>query len=208
MKRILLSPRLSKIQGYDEIRDELDVNWATFIESCGFIPVIASTKANKKIYFDDLKCEGVILTGGNDVSSVSNDELSLLRDKSEGDILREALKKNIPVLGVCRGMQFIGQQYGASIIKRDGHVRVMHELTFQNDQPLFKAYGKSKVVNSFHGYEVKLNKGDLIQTATAPDGSTEALVHTKLKIAGIMWHPERVAPFDAQDKALVQNFFK
>ena len=62
---------------------------------------------NHKKIFENIKIEGIILTGGNDLNVISKNSLSLKRDNFEKAIIKYAIKKNIPIYGMCRGMEII-----------------------------------------------------------------------------------------------------
>jgi gamma-glutamyl-gamma-aminobutyrate hydrolase PuuD len=207
MNKILLTPRLEKIEGYGEIRDELDIEWAKIISECGFLPVICPTFSDRHAYLDDGAVAGVLLTGGNDLFSVSGDEVSKMRDEAEKALVAYAIERGVPVLGVCRGMQFLIEYFGGKLELVDHHVRVEHEITFCGETRFFGKYGKTMNVNSFHSYRPPGVARDIVPVAHSSDGSLEAFEHRILPVAAMMWHPERVRPFASQDKEFLKGFF-
>lgn len=207
MNKILLTPRLEKIEGYGEIRYELDIEWTKIVSECGFLPIICPALSERRAYMNDGVVAGVILTGGNDLFSVSGDEVSKMRDEAEKDLITYAIERGMPVLGVCRGMQFLMEYFGGTLELVDHHVRVDHEIVFYGETRFFGKYGKTMTVNSFHRYRPSGAAKDIIPVAHSSDGSLEAFEHRSLPITAMMWHPERVRPFASQDKEFLRDFF-
>ena len=106
-----------------------------------------------------------------------------MRQKVEKKILDYAILREIPVLGICRGAQFINIAFGGNIEPVADHVGV-HAVKYEN-----KPYS----VNSFHNFGAGIkNLGIAIQPIVfAEDGIVEAFTVTNKKILGIQWHPER-----------------
>ena len=108
-------------------------------------------------------------------------------------------KKNIPLLRICHGLQFINSYEGGSLKKVNNHVRVYHKIKSKNDYPL--------KVNSFHEYSVnKLGKNFQI-ISTSYDDQIEAIRHNKYYWLGWMWHPERDRVFNKNLKKIAKSFF-
>jgi putative glutamine amidotransferase len=183
MKKIALTQRLIKNDSYNETREALDVNWGRLINVLGFIPIVLPILYNYK----NLDIDGVILTGGNDLNIVSGDETDKIRDNFEYSLLNFCIERNIPVLGICRGMQIINTYFGGSLKNVENHVGVRHLLD------------NGKIVNSFHNYAVDELGVGLQITARSSDVTIEELHHTKYNIYGQMHHPERMSPFDDND---------
>ncbi len=180
-KIILLSQRVSVIESYNERRDCLDQSWYDYINACGYIPVPVFNRASiVKELIDLLNPSGIILTGGNDLQMYGGNAPE--RDNTEKALLYYAVNKNIPVLGVCRGMQFINCYFGGTLKTVDGHVATKHTTVYNNEKT---------VVNSFHNYAVDYIPSILESIAVSDDGIVEAIKHDSKNIKGIMWHPER-----------------
>ena len=108
------------------------------------------------------------------------------------------LEAELPILGVCRGMQVIQERAGIRLEKIDGHVKTNHTLFDETE---------GYTVNSFHNFGTKLSSPELLVEARAEDGIVEAIRHIKLNMHGIMWHPERVTPFAERDIQFFKNVF-
>lgn len=205
MKIIAISQRIVKNPDYQEIRDALDVRWAQLINQLGHLPLILPTLFDFRTYLENIKIDGIVLTGGNDLSCLSDDEISRLRDEHEKRVLRLAIEKSIPVLGVCRGMQLIADYFGMGFLKVTGHVAKRHDLAPAAGSRYLAAEDALDGVNSYHNYAVKAVSGDFLVSARSSDGVIEAMEHKQLPIFGQMWHPEREEPFRGADIDIIRR---
>ena len=103
----------------------LKQNYCLAIEEWGGMPLMLPMTDDRRIYEYILpQIDGFLLTGGHDISpecygqSAHSDKLSPLtpnRDRMEDRILNYAYDYDIPVLGVCRGMQMINVHFGGTL---------------------------------------------------------------------------------------------
>ena len=102
----------------------------------------------------------------------------------EFKLIKFALEKKIPLLGICRGMQSLCKFFNVKIKKIKGHVKKQHKI-FLNEKVLLR--------NSFHNYGVYSKDLDprFKILGRAKDNSIEFINLKKTKIYGMMWHPER-----------------
>jgi putative glutamine amidotransferase len=191
MKRIALTQRLIKNDSYREIREALDINWGALLEEAGLEPLILPLKYN----FTKLKFDGLILTGGNDLGSVSGDETDKLRDCFETRLLDYCILKQIPVLGICRGMQLINVYFGGSLKKVENHAGCVHILN------------GGREINSYHNFAVDILGRGLVPVDESNDGTIEIIRHTEYKIYAEMYHPERYNPFCDYDLRFLRDYF-
>ena len=199
MKKILITQRCDKIDGRDETRDALDVRWAKILFDLGFIPLpVCSELAGSIEYLEQLKPDGILLSGGNDIGAAPK------RDQLEKELLDYAKANNLPVLGVCRGMQMLNNYYDGSLVEMAGHVGGSHLLTGE----WAKKFGYQKV-NSYHNHAVTAETlaQSLESLAITADGVIEAVKHSTLPWIGIMWHPEREPTLNNADKKLLVGHF-
>ncbi len=207
MKRIGITQRVERIESYNESRDCLDQRWSTLLLEIGYIPIpLPNIKSNKvSSLLDALSLDGIIFSGGNSIAIVDEmaNDISLERDTFEKALLKEAIRREINVLGVCRGMQILNVLLGGTLCKVQEHVAVKHPLSSLSDKYTF-----SKQVNSYHNWGItqkNLAKG-LTPLAKDSDGNIEAFINEEKKTLGIMWHPERETPFDPNDIELIKRF--
>jgi N5-(cytidine 5'-diphosphoramidyl)-L-glutamine hydrolase len=199
MKNILISQRRDIIDGRDEARDALDTRWANILFDLGLLPIpICSVLTGTSNYIEQLKPDGILLSGGNDLGQAPE------RDLLEKKMLDYARDNNLPVLGVCRGMQMLNNYLGGRLVEVKGHVATHHLL--EGEWAKKKGY---KQVNSYHNQAITaetLAKSLEILSITG-DGVIEAVKHTTLPWLGIMWHPERDSPVAENDKSLILKQF-
>lgn len=207
VKKVAITARLIENDTYAEKREALDVRWGGLFNELNFIPIVLGINFDFKKVFSEIGVDGIILSGGNDVSAVSNDPNSKLRDDFEIAIIEHALKNNIPVLGVCRGMQLMAHHFGGKITTVKDHTGSRHSIQATKGSKFYKELNDHKQVNSFHNYAVAEVPVDFVVSATAAGGTIEAMEHSKKQALGIMWHPERNEPFDNSDLSLIRKFF-
>lgn len=187
--RILLTMREDEISSYSERRDGIDKRWYELMLQADLLPILVPN--SPEIVEQMLRNEtfdGLLLTGGNTLGRYGGDAPE--RDKIETLLLRAALSRNKPILGVCRGMQQILDFYGAPLTTISGHVATQHTLICGEDGRLSDYIQQYKTANSFHNLGV-FECPSFKKMATSEDGNIEAIEHPSKPIFGIMWHPER-----------------
>ena len=208
MRPLLVSQRLVVDAGTGEERDALDRRWAPFLEQAGFVPLLVPS-ASSHAWLEALarQAVGLVLSGGNDVSTVTSDPLSAQRDAMEGFLVETFERARKPVLGICRGLQLLAvTRAGLKLEKLEGHVRTRHVLQVPSESRWLAAFQGANV-NSFHGYAPTGTVGHDWLVSRSADGALEALEHSTQRTLGIMWHPERETPFADADLSLFRSFF-
>lgn len=198
MLRIAISQRVDIHPETNERRDSLDQRWLGLLEQLSCEPLIIPNNLSLTVsILASHKIDGIILTGGNDLFALGGDAPE--RDQTEEMLLEYASSNDIPLVGVCRGLQFLLWKAGARLSRIENHVGVVHPVSGNINRDS---------VNSYHnwGYAGPMPAGyDLL--AVSLDGQTEAIKSRNGKIFGIMWHPERVSPFSAEDIRLFKTIF-
>ena len=200
MKRLKIgvTQRVEYLEDVNERRDSLDVRLANLLWESGYLPVaISSGIADKKNYLTNLDVSGYVISGGNDLGA------SPERDDIELQILDLAKEQHAPILGICRGMQFLNFYQGGTLSKISGHVSTKHKLSSK------EAEFDGRVVNSYHNYAIyERDLGmNLDILGWSPDGCIEAIRHIKQNWYGIMWHPERDKNLCISDRRLIKKIF-
>jgi putative glutamine amidotransferase len=202
-------------------------NYCTAVADAGGIPLVLPYQMEAvDRYLDTI--QALVVTGGMfDVDPATYgmpshypDELTLKADRTrfERAMLHGALKRNMPVLGICGGMQLLAIEMGAKLIQHipseiDTDIehkqeqpcsRAAHAIEVRPGTLLHKILGTGEcVVNSLHHQSVMGGNGNLQVAAFAADGVIEAVeVPGRPFCVGVQWHPEyRV---NAHDKNLFE----
>jgi putative glutamine amidotransferase len=205
--------------------DSLENSYIEFFESFGMnlIPIPnVSRNIDKLISITD--ADGIILSGGGDVnpelfgSDIKGCNVSKERDECESMLLKIAVSKDIPVFGICRGMQFINVYFGGKLLSNIGSIdpeakhRIAgsHSIRVMSDEITHRIGGTGELqTNSYHEHGMLENDlGKHICSFAIFDelGLIEGIYHSKYPIAGVQWHPERNCAPAALDKFLIESF--
>ena len=222
--------RVRGLPGQDMVMASMD--YARAISNAGGLPVILA-HILKEDYYDEIleACDGVLFAGGSDLNPLLYQEspeekcmkVNTVRDEFELKLLTRALEKDIPVLGICRGMQLINVHYGGSLYqdqdeapeKRLNHAVLSlpkwhqaHEVKLMKNSMVKELYKKEKIwTNSFHHQLVKETGPGLHITARASDGTIEALEDkSKYFMMGVQWHPEMMFQEEEEQKKIFKFF--
>ena len=160
--------------------------------------------------------DGIVLSGGGDINPLLLGEEPLpqlhsvcpKRDEQELFLTREAFHRQIPILGICRGIQVMavaldGKVWQDIYVQGEGarlkHSQDMprhyasHSVSIKEGSMLQSIYGNKQTiaVNSFHHQAVSLPGPHLQVSAISSDGIIEAVESSEHKaLLGIQWHPE------------------
>ena len=193
--RALITQRESLDQ-YSVGIDVLESTYVIFFERIGVnLRPVSNYHSDIKSIFNDEPYNLVILTGGGTIESKyydkpHSDELQPNRDKVEKKIVSEAIKRKIPILAICRGMQLVNGLYGGYTSKLDSlrvprKIRVDHPVLLGDEQVYVNNYHNSGILNRHLGAKLILialdDENDVV----------EAFYHEENKILGVQWHPER-----------------
>jgi len=181
--------------------------------------------------------DGLLLTGGADVDPAQFGEeaypklgeVDIVRDEVELALTRAALARDLPVLGICRGIQVMAVAAGGSLWQdiptqlpeNVGHnqperyAEEFHKVTVAGDSQLAQILrggaGTDDLrigVNSFHHQAAK-GYGDLQLVASSDDGVIEGLEARGARFfIGVQWHPEEMAATVAQQMRLFTEFVR
>lgn len=154
--------------------------------------------------------DGLILSGGADIDPAhygsDGHELTLAqpeRDRAEFALLEGAFARDMPVLGICRGMQLLNVARGGSLhqhlpelVGHDEHrttpgVFSTHEVRIDPASRTGAALGASATVKSSHHQGVVSVGEGLVPVGVAHDGTVEVIEDPCRSFAvGVLWHPE------------------
>lgn len=147
--------------------------------------------------------EALLLPGGGDLEpwrygqeNTASRGLEPERDAAELALLDRFAAAGKPVLGICRGLQTINVFFGGTLLQdipghsADGGRDRMHPV--RSVGVFARLFGERERVNSAHHQAASRLGGGLEAVQWSPDGVTEALVHRRLPIWAVQWHPERL----------------
>ncbi len=200
------------------------------IINSGGIPYVIPMSSDQKTVYEIIKnIDGLVLSGGYDIdpkhygqeNSGKSVQISDFTDECEAVLIRLAVEADMPILGICRGMQALNVFCGGSLMqdipsekgfavihRLDKPNVAFHDITVEKESPLSKATGfGTHKVNSYHHQAVKDIALDFSVAATAEDGIIEAIYHKNKKfILGIQWHPERNQENVSVNKKILDEF--
>ncbi len=161
--------------------------------------------------------DGFILSGGADINEAFFDctddrlQLNYTRDYCENQVLEFAIAKNIPLLGVCRGLQFINLYFGGSLVGElaEEHVATVHHINIVEEKFQDIIGNMHMSVNSYHNHGIKKSglAKELRSFAISDDEVIEGLFHVRYNIIAIQWHPERNRIPSPADNKIILNLF-
>ena len=204
------------------------------IEDAGGIPVVLPLLSNKDAWRQVVAhVHGLLVTGsGSDLAPELYGErqrhkfarMSRERATMELGIAKAAYRADVPMLGICGGMQSINVALGGTLyqdipaqlktaidhLPAYSATKFTHAIQIAPGSLLRRIAGKARMdVNSSHHQSVKKVASNLAQTAVAPDGVIEAIeAPDRAFILGVQWHPEFLYDRDPIQRRLFQALVK
>ncbi len=183
----------------------------------GAIPVVLAFTEDNEI-LDDMaqQLDGLLLTGGNDVSPIifgeephiGLGEIAPIRDEMEVGLFRRMFSARKAVLGICRGIQVMNAAAGGNLYQdlarewkgtlqhsqKAPRDYLAHSVLVERDTRLFQIYEHEEVmVNTFHHQAVRKVAPGFRVSAKSRDGLVEAIEHPDHAfMVGVQWHPENL----------------
>jgi len=202
------------------------------LEAAGAAPILlplALGEETLKSLFTRL--DGLFLAGGGDLNPAcyaraqhaKTEGIDSLRDETELLLTKWALDTDLPILGVCRGIQTLNVAGGGTLLQDvvdlvPNAIRhqyfpdqprefVAHGVKTLDDTRLNSILGPLARVNSFHHQAVDNAAPGFAVAAVASDGVIEAIELTSNRfVVGVQWHPESLITFDQSMFALFETF--
>lgn len=198
---------------YEDLTCKLGRGYYQSVVAAGGVPVVIPPVADKHVIVNTLEhIDALILSGGGDINPLWAGEepspklhgINQERDLPELLIARLAYNRQIPMLGICRGIQTLATAFGGKVAQDISDVATIkhsqdadrseptHSVIIDEYSSLFDIYKSTKVmVNSFH-HQAVAEAGDKFRViAKSPDGIIEAMESSEFKsILGVQWHPE------------------
>lgn len=177
-----------------------------------------------------LRCDGLLLSGGEDVNPAYYGQLPTekcgtiipRRDHAEMKMLEAFLATGKPILGICRGEQLMNVYFGGTLHQDIGGISKSchkdfrrknfgnHEATVVSGTKLAEIMGQETfIVNSLHHQAVDKVAPELRIAATGDDGIVEGIEHTSHRFCiGVQWHPEHMSAGSKLQRRIFDAFVK
>jgi gamma-glutamyl-gamma-aminobutyrate hydrolase PuuD len=171
---------------------------------------------------------GLLLMGGSDVNPArfgakpqpQTDPPDDQRDEAELGLIHEAVERDIPIFGICRGLQILNVYHGGTLVQhlaanarhdpeKDDHSLPAHEVGFVPDSKLAQiAAAATWQVNSRHHQAVlKLGQNLHISARDSEDGTVEGIERLDKKfVVAVQWHPEDQTKRHPEQLRLFERF--
>ena len=203
----------------------VNASYADAVARGGHVPVVIPRFGTDE-QFDVLmsKLDVLILTGGEDVDparykapkSPKLGTVNAPRDGFDFRLLAAARRRNLPVIGICRGCQLMNIAFGGTLwqdlpsefpVKDVQHRNVYHRISIEPNSRFARVTGVTNaLVNSYHHQAVKDLAPGFRIVAKSPDGVVEAIECDTYPAIGVQFHPEKML-CDEKD-AIFSAFFR
>lgn len=228
-------PLIGVLPLYDETKESIWMvpGYLECLQKAGALPIILPQTLDEQDVEQMIgECSGFMFTGGHDVNpalygeqplpecGVWNDE----RDRLETALFNACWERDIPMFGICRGIQFFNAVTGGTLYQdlpsqrdsRIGHAmkppydRVCHQVQVLRNTPLMALLGTETLgVNSYHHQAIKKLSNEFREMARSEDGLVEGIyAPSKRFVWGIQWHPEFCYRTDANAQSIVEEFVR
>ena len=218
--------------------DQIQINtsYMDAIRHFGGIPVILPADGDRE-ELETLAaiCDGILLTGGVDLDpalygeEILNDSVEILplRDRGEWIVCDLAVEKELPMLGICRGIQTLNVYFGGTLYQdlpaqleteceadrvkhrmEEPYHRTGHLCVLDKETPFYAAIGKECFgVNSHHHQAVKTVAPGFLAAGRCTDGVIEAIYDSRKPFVwGVQWHPERIWDIEESSAKVFEAF--
>lgn len=217
-------PKIGITAHITEYGNSLSDAYTNAIIKAGGIPVVIPISSDDNVLFQLLRnsIDGLLLSGGDDIYPYYMDDepkkglgkVSVERDRYELKIIHIADRLNIPILGICRGLQILGVAYGSTMYQDlnneyDPSKLINHNPPIDKKIPSHKLLfegcagrlreimgvsdGEDFYVNSIHHQALKDIEYPFNVVARATDGVVEAIdAYPEKDILAVQWHPEQL----------------
>lgn len=198
----------------------------------GGIPIMIPIMNREEDILDIMdSLAGIVLTGGHDVNPIYYGEEPSMslgftytpRDLFELFIVKAAIEKDMPMLGISRGQQIMTVAFGGKLYqdlsdKKDSYINHMqnsgindigHYVDIKKGSKLHNIFDTDRLlVNSFHHQAVRVAPKNFVITAMSTDGVIEAMEHEHKPIMAVQWHPEIMIKKHPVMLKIYQEFIK
>ena len=212
MRKIAVTMRLAPAIEYAEPRDAISHDMIAWLGYFGLMPIlIPNTTFVPEDYFEDLGIERLLLSGGDSLGPLpgeSRGPAPTCRDTMENQCLQAAIERDMPVLGICRGLTVINHTLGGSLCRHLEAQTAERHHGGQRHSVYLLQEGQTIEVNSYHHQGVLLpDLAPELEAFAVTDGDVvEGVRHKQHRITAIQWHPERPNPSTSYDQRILEEW--
>ncbi len=211
-------PTIGITGNFDDNQLKLLPGYYRYVKQAGGVPFVIPP--HREFYQNDFSnvldhIDALLLSGGADLNPTVLGEdpvpglhgINAERDEWELQLVREAYNRQMPILGICRGIQVLAAAFGGTVLQdlatalpntpllkhsQNAERNVAtHFVTTEKGSLMREFFGEKVVVNSFHHQAVGEPGEHFRVTARSADGVVEAIESTEGKdVVGVQWHPE------------------
>ena len=202
----------------------VNANYADAVSRGGHLPVVIP-RFGTDAQFDAIvaKLDVLIMTGGEDIAPMRYNakdspklgEVNAERDGFDFRLLAAARRRNLPVIGICRGCQLLNVAFGGTLwqdlpsefpVRGVQHRNMFHQIAIEPDSRFSRVTGVTNaLVNSYHHQAVKDLAPGFRIVAKSPEGVVEAIECDTYPAIGVQFHPEKMQ-CDEMDGSLAAFF--
>ncbi len=199
----------------------LENSYVDAVKMAGGLPFLLAPEIDPELYLPHL--DGLVITGGafdidpahyGQSPSPNLGAIKHTRTDFETALIKAALHRDMPMLGICGGMQLLGVLARCTMIQHlpdhgsHGHEQTIsktlptHQVKLSPGSHLQRAYGLEKImVNSTHHQALDQISAQVLVSGVSDDGIIEAIELPAYRfVVGVQWHPEAlgaIAPYEA-----------
>ena len=223
MKNLLISQRVL-VNKHGVKIDSLEKEYTIYFNKLGYnlIPISNFTDKLNSLK-NSIEISGIVLSGGGSINpeymirDINEEKLEFNKEREfiENKLIEIGLDLDIPILGICRGMQHLNGYFGGKIVKNYDYKgkRIPgddHFITIKNlDKLCFDEGVTEHKINHYHNDAITLDiLADNFDVFAADKGfnTVEGIINSKGNIMGIEWHPERFEISDVLTDEIIIEF--
>lgn len=215
--KLVVSMRTAECVDYEETRDLVSHDLIRWIEGFDCIPVpVPNGLAAAGRFADAVGPAGIVLSGGDDLGELETAAAGAsLRDATEISLLEHAATHQLPVFGICRGLQMLNRFQGGALphrLREHPSPVVQHRACDHEVRLLIPIVGHAAEehlsVNSYHNYVVGVSAlaSGLEAFAVAADDTVEGVRGADGRDIAVTWHPERPSASADFDRSLFERW--
>lgn len=216
----IVKPIIGVTMNFEEGKYHLNEPYIQALEEAGGIPLCLPYLEEQDVERVVNTIDGLLLSGGGDINPLLFGEephpklgrVLSKRDESEIALTKAALQQNIPLFGICRGLQILNVALGGTIYQdiyaqypsrdqllqhaqKSARAETSHFVHIKENSQLHRVFNQSKIkVNSFHHQAICKVAPNLVVSGISSDGIIEGVeLPGRSFCIGVQWHPEELA---------------